>query len=192
MKRTSWLLIAVVALLTVTLVAQRTRLVSSASRSRQGGASHGTKTDTSGKPAAPNFTLKDLNGADVSLEQYKGKVVLVNFWATWCGPCKVEMPWLIEFQQKYADKGFTILGISMDDGGKQDIEPFLREERFDVGGQKLALNYPILIGNDELAGKYNIFGMPTSVLVSRDGKKVRTYVGLIDHDTIAAEIEGLL
>ena len=192
MKRTSWLLIAVVALLTVTLVAQRTRMVSSASRGRSGGAAPGAKTDTSGKPIAPNFTLKDLNGADVSLEQYKGKVVLVNFWATWCGPCKVEMPWLIDFQQKYADKGFTILGISMDDGGKQDIEPFLREERFDVGGQKLGLNYPILIGNDELAGKYNIFGMPTSVLVSRDGKKVRTYVGLIDHDTIAAEIEGLL
>src|SRR5713101_7093343 len=191
MKRTSWLVIAVVALVAVTLVAQRTRMVSSTSRGRSG-TLPGGKTDTSGKPVAPNFTLKDMNGADVSLEQYKGKVVLVNFWATWCGPCKVEMPWLIEFQQKYADKGFTILGISMDDGRKQDIEPCLREERFDVGGQKLALNYPILIGNDELAGKYNIFGMPTSVLVSRDGKKVRTYVGLIDHDTIAAEIEGLL
>ncbi len=191
MKKTSWLVIAVVALVTLTLVAQRTRLVSSASRGRSG-TLPGGKTDTSGKPVAPNFTLKDMNGADVSLEQYKGKVVLVNFWATWCGPCQVEIPWLIEFQQKYADRGFTILGISMDDDGKKDVEPFLQEHRFDVGGQKMGLNYPILFGNDELAGKFNVFGLPTSVLISRDGKKVKTYIGLISHDTIANEIEGLL
>jgi thiol-disulfide isomerase/thioredoxin len=192
MKRTSWLVIGVVALVTVTLVAQRTRMVSSAARGRANTVRPDGKTDLSGKPVAPNFTLKDMNDADVSLEQYRGKVVLVNFWATWCGPCLTEMPWLIEFQQKYADRGFTILGISMDDEGKKDVEPFLREERFDVGGQKLALNYPILLGNDELAGKYNVFGMPTSVLISRDGKKVRTYVGLINHDTMVREIEGLL
>jgi len=193
MKRTSWLLIAVVVVLTVTLVAQRTRLVSSASRGRQGGAAPGAKTDTSGKPFAPNFTLKDLNGADVSLEQYKGKVVLVNFWATWCEPCRVEIPWLIEFQQKYGPRGFAVLGVAMDDGGKKAVEPFVEQQRFDVNGQQAAMNYPILLGNDALAAKFGgLIGLPTSILISRDGKRVKTVIGMLDHDKIVKEIEAQL
>lgn len=150
--------------------------------------------EAASKPTdAPNVTIKDLNDKDVTLQQYKGQVVLVNFWATWCEPCKVEIPWMIEFQQKYSPRGFTILGVSMDEDGKKAIQPFLDKERFDVGGQKVAMSYPILLGNDTISEKFGgILGLPTSMLFNRDGKKVRTIVGLVNHDDIAKAIEGLL
>ena len=142
---------------------------------------------------APTVAIKDLNDHDVTLAQYKGKVVLVNFWATWCEPCKTEIPWMIEFQQKYAPRGFTILGVSMDEEGKKAIQPFLDKERFDVNGQQMAMNYPILLGSDAIAEKFGgILGLPTSMLFNRDSKKVRTIVGLVNHDEIAKVIEGLL
>ena len=142
---------------------------------------------------APSIALKNLDGKDVTLQQYKGDVVLVNFWATWCAPCKVEIPWMIEFQQKYSPRGFTVLGVSMDEDGKKAIEPFLEKERFDVGGQKLAMSYPILLGNDSVAEKFGgILGLPTSMLYTRDGKKIRTIVGLVNHDDISKAIESLL
>jgi len=142
---------------------------------------------------APTVAMKDLNDKEVTLDQYKGQVVLVNFWATWCGPCKVEIPWMIEFQKKYSPRGFTILGVSMDEDGKKAIQPFLDKERFDVNGQKEAMNYPILLGNDTIGQKFGgILGLPTSMLFTRDGKKVRTIVGLVDHDDISKAIESLL
>lgn len=142
---------------------------------------------------APTVAIKDLDGKDVTLQDYKGKVVLVNFWATWCEPCKVEIPWMIEFQQKYGPRGFTLLGISMDEDGKKAIEPFIEKERFDVDGQKEAMSYPVLLGNDAIADKFGgILGLPTSVLYNREGKRVRTIVGLITHDDIAKAIESLL
>src|SRR5260370_38095790 len=97
-----------------------------------------------GKPA-PEVKFKDLDGNDVTLAKYKGSVVLVDFWATWCEPCYVEIPWLIEMQQKYAAKGFTVLGVSMDEDGKGAVVPFLAKERFTVNGQKLPMNYPIVL-----------------------------------------------
>ena len=142
---------------------------------------------------APTVALKDLNDQDVTLAQYKGKVVLVNFWATWCEPCKVEIPWMIEFQQKYGPRGFTVLGVSMDEEGKKAVQPFLDKERFDVGGQKEAINYPIVFGGDAIAEKFGgVMGLPTSTLFTRDGKKIRTIVGLVNHDDISKVIEGLL
>jgi thiol-disulfide isomerase/thioredoxin len=142
---------------------------------------------------APTVSLKDLNDKDVNLQQYKGQVVLVNFWATWCAPCKVEIPWMIEFQKKYSPRGFTILGVSMDEDGKKAIEPFLEKERFDVNGQKEPMNYPILLGSDAIGEKFGgILGLPTSMLFTRDGKKVRTIVGLVDRDDISKAIESLL
>jgi thiol-disulfide isomerase/thioredoxin len=146
-----------------------------------------------GDAAAPKVVMKDLKGHDVTLDQYKGKVVLVNFWATWCAPCKSEIPSMIEFQKKYSSRGFTILGVSMDEDGKKAIDPFLQKERFDVDGQKEAMNYPILLGNDDIADKFgSIMGLPTSMLYTRDGKKVRTIVGPVDHDDISKAIESLL
>jgi len=142
---------------------------------------------------APGVTFKDLDGKDATLTQYKGKVVLVNFWATWCDPCYVEIPWLIEMQQKYEAKGFTVLGISMDEEGKSAVVPFLAKERFNVNGQKLPMNYPIVIGNDEVADKFGgLLGYPTSFLISRDGKIVKKVQGLISYEEITKAIESQL
>src|SRR5216684_1035397 len=140
---------------------------------------------TAGDAAMPSIVMKDLNDRDVTLAQYKGQVVLVNFWATWCEPCKIEIPWMIEFQNKYKARGFTILGLSMDDEGKKVVAPFLQTERFDVNGQKEAMNYPILLANDSIAEQFGgLIGLPTSMLFTRDGKKIKTIVGLVNHDEI--------
>src|SRR5207245_620155 len=138
---------------------------------------------------APEVTFKDLDGKDATLTQYKGKVVLVNFWATWCDPCYIEIPWLIEMQQKYEAKGFTVLGISMDEEGKAAVTPFLAKERFNVNGQKLPMNYPIVIGNDDVADKFGgLLGYPTSFLISKDGKIVKKVQGLISYEELTKAI----
>jgi thiol-disulfide isomerase/thioredoxin len=141
----------------------------------------------------PELTLKDLDGKDVSLSDYKGKVVLVNFWATWCEPCRVEIPWLIEMQQKYGPKGFVLLGIALDEEGKSVVAPFVSKERFDVNGQKLPMSYQILIGNDDAADKFGgLFGYPTSILISRDGKQIKRVTGMISEDEMNKAIESQL
>jgi cytochrome c biogenesis protein CcdA/thiol-disulfide isomerase/thioredoxin len=148
--------------------------------------------DSSAKPT-PELTLKDLNDKDVSLADYKGKVVLVNFWATWCDPCRIEIPWLIDIQKKYGDKGFTILGISMDEEGKPAVAPFVAKERFDVNGQKLPMQYPILIGSEAAADKFGgLLGYPTSILISRDGKQIKRITGIISYDEIDQAIKSQL
>ncbi len=144
-------------------------------------------------PLAPDFTLKDLDGKDVSLSQFRGKVVLINFWATWCDPCRIEIPWLIEMQQKYGDKGFTVLGVAMDEEGKREVAPFVAKERFNVNGQKLPMSYPILLGNDAMADKFGgLLGYPTSILISRDGKIIKRITGLLTYDEISKAIESQL
>jgi len=157
------------------------------------------KADDPGKPdspaglPAPDLTLKDLDGKDVSLSEYKGKVVLVNFWATWCEPCRVEIPWLIEMQHKYGSKGFVLLGIALDEEGKSVVAPFVAKERFDVDGQKLPMDYKILIGNDDAADKFGgLFGYPTSVLISKDGKQIKRVTGIISEDEMNKLIESQL
>jgi len=151
-----------------------------------------TEAKIDGKPA-PEVQFKDLDGNDVTLAKYKGTVVLVDFWATWCEPCYVEIPWLIEMQQKYAAKGFTVLGVSMDEDGKSAVVPFLAKERFTVNGQKLPMNYPIVLGSDEVADKFGgLLGYPTGFLISRDGKVVKKFQGLTSFDDIAQAIESQL
>jgi cytochrome c-type biogenesis protein len=141
----------------------------------------------------PSLTLQDLDGKNVSLSDYKGKVVLVNFWATWCIPCRVEIPWLIEMQQMYSTKGFTVLGLAMDEGGKSSVAPFVARERFEVNGQQVPMSYPILIGNDTAAEKFGgLFGYPSSVLISRDGKQIRHITGLISYEEITKAIKSQL
>jgi thiol-disulfide isomerase/thioredoxin len=141
----------------------------------------------------PQVTFKDLKGNDVTLASLKGKVVLVNFWATWCEPCQVEIPWMIEYQQKYADKGFTLLGVAMDEEGKKVVDPFVAATQFEVNGTKMLMNYPILLGSDDIADKFGgLIGLPTSVVISRDGKIQKKYIGLASFDELDKLIQGLL
>jgi thiol-disulfide isomerase/thioredoxin len=189
MKKTA--LIAVAAIAVIVIAAH---YADKATRLSVGGGNF-KKADNSesGKPA-PDFTLKDLDGRNVELSQYRGKVVLVNFWATWCDPCRVEIPWLIEMQQKYSAKGFSVLGIAMDEDGKSVVAPFVEKEQFEVeGGGKSLMNYPIVIGNEDVVDKFGgLFGYPTSVLISRDGKQIKRITGLISYDEIAKAIESQL
>jgi len=143
-----------------------------------------------GPPNEPDVTFPELQGGDLPLASLKGKVVLVNFWATWCEPCQIEIPWMIGFQQKYAGQGFTILGVAMDDSGKKVVDPFVQTKQFDVNGAKMPMTYPIMLGNDDIAEKFGgLIGLPTSVLISRDGKIVKRFIGLVDHDELQSEIE---
>jgi thiol-disulfide isomerase/thioredoxin len=143
--------------------------------------------------AAPEITVKNLDDKDVTLADYKGKVVLVNFWATWCDPCRVEIPWLIEMQEKYGAKGFTVLGIAMDEEGKPVVASFVAKERYEVNGQKLPMNYPIVIGSETVAERFGgLLGYPTSVLISRDGKQIKRVTGIINEEEISKLVEGAL
>jgi thiol-disulfide isomerase/thioredoxin len=151
-------------------------------------------TNQEDKPTgSPDFTLKDLEDHIVSLSQFKGKVVLVNFWATWCGPCRIEIPWLIELQEKYGARGFTVLGVAMDDEGKSAVAPFVEKERFKVAGTPQPMNYPIVLGNDATADKFGgLAGFPTSLLISRDGRVVKRVDGLVSYDEIDKAIQSQL
>src|SRR5580698_977861 len=113
-------------------------------------------------PNEPEVTFKDLQGKDVALASLKGKVVIVNFWATWCEPCQAEIPWMINFQKKYADKGFTLLGVAMDEEGKSVVEPYVQKTQFNVDGHPTTMNYPIVLGDDDLAAKFGgLLGLAT-------------------------------
>lgn len=145
------------------------------------------------KPDEPVVTFKNLQGQDVPLASLKGKVVIVNFWATWCEPCRTEIPWMIGFQEKYADKGFTIVGVAMDEEGKSVVEPYVQKIQFDVNGHSETMNYPIVLGNDELAEKFGgLIGFPTTIVISRDGKIQKRYIGLADEADLEKEIKELL
>jgi thiol-disulfide isomerase/thioredoxin len=188
MKKVAIIAFTVAALIGLTIYADRaTRLSTKASS-----VGHPTLDAGAGKPA-PELKLKNLDDKDVALADYKGKVVLVNFWATWCDPCRVEIPWLIDMQSKYGAKGFTVVGVAMDDEGKSVVAPFVAKELFDVNGQKLPMSYPILIGNDDASDKFGgILGFPTSFLISRDGKQITRFQGLKSYDEIAKAIESQL
>ncbi len=179
---------------TVLVLIVATYFADKATRVKPKGPAVGTvRADASAGTPAPDVTFKDLDGKDVPLSQYRGKVVLVNFWDTWCEPCQVEIPWLIEMQQKYSSRGFTILGVDADDESNKEVSAFVSKEVFNVNGQKLAMNYPILRGNDAVADKFGgLLGYPTSFLISRDGKVVKKVQGLVSYEEIAQGIESQL
>lgn len=141
----------------------------------------------------PDVAFKDLQGNRVPLSSLKGKVVLVNFWATYCDPCRIEIPWMIDFQHKYAGQGFTMLGVAMDDEGAEVVTPFVQKTQFDVNGHSMTMNYPIVIGDDDIADKFGgLIGYPTSFLITRDGKIAKKYLGLVSEDELEKEIQTLL
>jgi peroxiredoxin len=138
---------------------------------------------TAGLPkAAPNFTLHDSNGAKLSLSAYKGKVVLLDFWATWCGGCRTEIPWYIEFENRYKHSGLTVIGVSMDTGWEA-VKPFMAKEN---------MNYPVVIGNDALPAQYGAHAMPATYLIDRDGNIADSHIGVVNKDQFESEIKKLL
>jgi len=134
------------------------------------------------KPA-PSFDLNDADGKSVKLSALKGRVVLVNFWATWCHGCQTEIPSFIEFQKKYDKRGLTIVGVSMDDDGWKLVRPWMKEK---------GVNYPIVIGNADLSQKYGLAGMPLSVLVDRQGRIASSHAGVVDTAPFEQQIQALL
>ena len=119
---------------------------------------------------APDFTLQSLDGKTMRLSDFRGKAVLLNFWATWCGPCKIEMPWFVELQNQYAAQGLQIVGVAMDDASKEDISKFAKD---------MGVNYPILIGKESVGDEYGgVPALPESFLIGRDGKIVDKILGL--------------
>lgn len=131
----------------------------------------------------PDFTLQSASGDTIRLSAYKGHVVLLNFWATWCHGCKTEIPWLVEFQDKYRSRGLAVVGVSMDDDGWKAVKPFVAEK---------GLNYPVVIGSDSLAKSYGLTAMPMTFLIDRKGRIAATSVGIVDRTACEREIMQLL
>jgi cytochrome c biogenesis protein CcmG/thiol:disulfide interchange protein DsbE len=144
--------------------------------------------------AAPGFALENLQGQKVSLASYKGKAVLVNFMATWCAPCKVETPWLIQLRNQYGPQGFEILGISTDDLDKDDKKK-MAEDKADIAKfvSNMHIDYPVLIDGDSISHPYGgIDALPSSFFVDRSGKVIAATVGLHDRSELEADIKKAL
>jgi peroxiredoxin len=132
---------------------------------------------------APDFTLPTLDGQDLRLSSYRGRVVLLDFWATWCDPCREEIPHFVELQQKYGDRGLQIIGISMDDSA-EPVRPF---------SQQFHMNYPVLMGTAKTGELYGgILGLPISFLIGRDGRIYAKHIGATDAAVFEKEIKNLL
>jgi peroxiredoxin len=135
------------------------------------------------KPA-PDFALQDSSGKTVHLADYRGKVVLLDFWATWCHGCKMEIPWFSEFEKSYGARGLAVVGVSMDEGGWKVVKPFLAETH---------VPYRMLLGDDAMAKRYGIGNLPDTFLIDRQGRVAAVYKeGLVDKDDVEANIKSML
>jgi peroxiredoxin len=157
-------------------------MTGSASAGQAGGAS---RCDPKAKPAKLNFTLKDVNGKPLQLAGFKGKVLVLNFWATWCVPCRAEIPALVELQAQYAGNGLQVIGVSVDDPAEK-MKPFIDQYK---------INYPVLtaLGNDGILDTYGpMVVVPQTVIIGRDGKICIRHIGPVTKDAFEREIKGLL
>jgi peroxiredoxin len=133
---------------------------------------------------APDFELVSLDGQKVKLSDYRGKAVLLNFWATWCPPCKVEMPWFVDLQNKYAKDGLVVLGVAMDDSEPQKISEFAHE---------MGVNYQVLLGTDKVSDDYgDVQYLPTTFYINREGKIVQKAAGLFDRKQVEDDVKKAL
>jgi cytochrome c biogenesis protein CcmG/thiol:disulfide interchange protein DsbE len=140
---------------------------------------------TGARPAASlAFTLKDMDGRDVALSSFKGQVIVLNFWATWCGPCRLEIPDFVQLRSAYGDQGLTILGVSVDDPVDR-LKPFAAE---------LGMNYPVLVGlgRDDLKQAYPLYGLPNTFIIARDGTVCRKHTGFALRSQLEPIIKALL
>jgi thiol-disulfide isomerase/thioredoxin len=145
----------------------------------------GTACPADSKPANLNFTLKDVQGRNIRLADYKGKVILLDFWATWCGPCKVEIPWFVEFQQKYGAQGLQVIGVSVDDTVEK-LRPYVKEYK---------MNYPVLQGlhHDDIQDAYGpLWGIPVTTIISRDARICAKHSGISSKEKFENAIKALL
>ncbi len=133
---------------------------------------------------APSWQLKDLEGKSVKLADFKGKVVVLNFWATWCPPCRREIPDFVALQKQYADKGLVIIGVSLDEGGASVVKPFAK---------KMGINYPVVMGDQKTIAAYGgVQVVPTTFIIDKTGKLAAQHEGGADRATFEAEIKPLL
>jgi cytochrome c biogenesis protein CcmG/thiol:disulfide interchange protein DsbE len=136
-----------------------------------------------GQPA-PDFSLASLEGKTLKLSDFRGKAVLLNFWATWCEPCKIEMPWFVELQKQYGPQGLQVLGVAMDEASPQEIADF---------AHKMGVNYPIVIGKEAVGDLYGgIPYLPSTFYIDRDGKVVDRIFGLVSRSEIEGDIKKAL
>lgn len=133
---------------------------------------------------APDFTLQDLSGKTISLHDFKGKAVLLDFWATWCPPCRREIPHFVDMYKKYQDKGLAIVGVALDDEGTKVVKPFVEEYK---------VNYTIVLGTPQIQRAYGgIQGIPTTFIIDKEGRIVHSFVGYREPEEIEKKIQPLL
>jgi peroxiredoxin len=141
------------------------------------------KAEKERKPA-PDFALKDVTGKMVKMSDYRGKVVLLNFWATWCGPCKIEIPWFMDFEQTYKDKNFAVLGVSLDEDGWDAVKPYIEQKK---------INYRVVIGTEQVAELYgSVDSLPTTFMIDREGRVAAIHIGLVSKSDYQHDIQELL
>ena len=176
MKRNPLILFFIAAIVAVMLIAG----IRMARDNRANGAAKGQLIGN----LAPDFELPALDGKNLKLSGLRGKAVLLNFWATYCGPCKVEMPWFVELQKEYGPQGFQIVGVAMDDASTEDIAKFAKE---------MGVNYPILIGKESVGQSYGGVGvLPTTFFLDRDGKLIAREFGLQSRSVFVDHIKKAL
>jgi thiol-disulfide isomerase/thioredoxin len=152
---------------------------------------HGAVTDIDWP--LPHAVLPSLSSDWTDLSSYKGQVVLIAFWTTWCSGCVDEVPSLIHLQQEFADKGFTVVAVAVKDDGEESVESFVRNHRFDVHGDSVPINYPVLLGSEESARKLGFEGgFPACVLVNREGREVKMFRGFLGEPVFTRAIQKLV
>lgn len=178
MSRNTWVWVVVVLAIAVMLVSAP-YLANRAGLSK----SRPARSEIKGKDA-PEFSLESLQGNTVRLSDYHGKAVLLNFWATWCQPCKIEMPWFEDLQKQYGPQGLQVVGIAMDDASKEDIQKFVKQ---------MGVNYPILLGKESVGDAYGgVQFLPSTFFIDRDGKVTDHIFGLKSRSEIEDEIKQAL